>query len=576
MKSSTAGSHSLKASLSRIFGVLIPIVIALFLVSQQANFLVGRSLLIAFGDTESTYKSAWLEWDGDVVAKELVIYPYELGEEAAIRFAQVHVETPGWFWFLRNTFDRKLRRAKLDRIHLTLTGGVSEAGFEPSLGDLGPFGAASASPFEAEGCMQDGMWMRDELQQMGLHPEPTRLEFDYRVEGNQLLTTVVLETQGSSRVQLDRKSELPTRINALLLDQVPSLTQSERWQVQDMGFVSARNRYCAKKDGIDARRFIERHVETVDRLLETLGFAVDADTRLAYRRFARDGGTLVFDGVYAQPLHSDEFYDLRDSGEAMTRMNARIAHNDRATAVQWQRFDPRALPGLDEGEPTFALLQKERASATRGETAAVAVAPAAAATAAPDTATATTTPATTSRTVATDPPATPPPLVPVAAPVAAAIPPPIAPVAAPVAAAVPPPIPPVATPVSAAAIPADPPTEPVAAVATPSPVAPANAMPVPIPAPTRGPAFSASGHRITASSLPAAKTGPIAGTPLTWSELPNYRGRVIRVWTVHNEPSTVNLLEADAAAIRVKARLGGGHAEYTIQREGFLRASLIQ
>lgn len=546
MKFSTVGSRSLKASLSRIFGVLIPIVIALFLVSQQANFLVGRSLLIAFGDTESTYKSAWLEWDGDVVAKDLVIFPYDLGEESAIRFAKVHVETPGWFWFLRNTFDRKLKRAKLDRVHLTLTGGVSEAGFEPSLGDLGPFGAASASPFEAEGCMQDGMWMREELQQMGLHPEPTRLEFDYRVEGTQLLTMVVLETKGSSRVQLDRKSELPTGINALLLDQVPSLTQSERWQVQDMGFVSARNRYCAKKDGIDARRFIERHVETVDRLLETVGFAVDADTRLAYRRFVRDGGTLVFDGVYAPPLQSDEFYDLRDSGEAMTRMNARIAHNDRANAVQWQRFVPRALPGLEEGEPTFALLQKERASATRGETAAVAVASAA--------------PAAPSTAVATEPPPTPP----------------VESIATPVAADVPPPIAPVATPVAAATTPADPPTEPVASVATPTTVAPVNAIPDPIPAPTRGPTFTASGRRITASSLPTANTGPKSGTSLAWSDLPNYRGRVIRVWTMHNEPSTVNLLEADAAAIRVKARLGGGHAEYTIQREGFLRASLIQ
>ena len=120
------------------------------------------------------------------------------------------------------------------------------------------------------------------------------------------------------------------------------------------------------------------------------------------------------------------------------------------------------------------------------------------------------------------------------------------------------------------------PTEPVAIVATPSVVTSANAMPVPIPAPTRGPTFTAAGHRITASSLPMAKTGPKAGTPLAWSDLPNYRGRVIRVWTVHNEPSTVNLLDAEGAAIRVMARLGGGHAEYTIQREGFLRASLIQ
>ena len=127
MKNKPATSP-LAASLMRIGGVVVPIVIVVYLIFSQANFFIGRALLIAFGDSESTYKGASLEWDGDVVAKDFVLHPYDdMDEASAIRFEHVHLETPGWFWFLRNTFDRKLRNAKLERLHLSLSGGTSNA-----------------------------------------------------------------------------------------------------------------------------------------------------------------------------------------------------------------------------------------------------------------------------------------------------------------------------------------------------------------------------------------------------------------------------------------------------------------
>ena len=141
-------------SVLRVGIVLVGVIALVFLVLQQVNFLVGRSLLIAFGETESTYRRAWFEWDGDVTAQDVVVYP-DGTDETALRFERVHVETPGWLWFLRNTFDRKLRIAKLDRLHVTLQGLDTAAGMDPTFGDLGPIGALSASPFEAEGCAQD-------------------------------------------------------------------------------------------------------------------------------------------------------------------------------------------------------------------------------------------------------------------------------------------------------------------------------------------------------------------------------------------------------------------------------------
>src|SRR5688500_18444542 len=354
-----ASTRRSSISVVRILGVLVPVLALGFLVVQQANFLIGRSLLIAFGEAESTYRHAWFELDGDVVAKDLVVYPYDESREVTVRFDSAHLETPGWVWFVRNTFDRSLAHAKLDRLHLTLSGVTSDDGVDPTLGDLGPIGALSASPFEAMGCLNDDLWIQSELGAMGLMPGKTTLEFDYQVKGRTLLTAIVLHTPEVSTARLERREQLRAEVNALLLDQFPSLVTQERWQVQDLGFVKARNAWCAKKDGVDYRTFVTRHVDSVVRVLEAGGLAADAASIEAYRSFAWEGGELAFGGEYPQPLRSDELYAARDNGAALLRMNPVLEHGGQRMAVQWRKFDPRPLQGLDELTP-YAALQNER------------------------------------------------------------------------------------------------------------------------------------------------------------------------------------------------------------------------
>lgn len=459
-----------------ILGVLVPVVALAFLVLQQANFLVGRSLLIAFGDAESTYRNAWFELDGDVVAKDLVVYPYAETRDVALRFDTVHLATPGWLWFVRNTFDRTLDHARFERLQLTLGGVTSSEGVDPTLGDLGPFGAASASPFEAQGCLDDDMWVRSELEQMGLSPGLTTLGFDYRVDGRQLLTSIVLQTPGVSTARLERREQLPAAVNVLLLDQSPSLVQSERWQVQDHGFVEARNAWCAKQDGIDAPAFVARHVESVARLLETVGLAADPAAIDAYRSFAADGGAFAFGGEYPEPLRSDQLYAARDNGVALLRMHGLLERGGQRFAVQWRRFDPKPLQGLDKWT-THAALQKERG------------------------------------------------VDPFAARTARA-------------------------------------AEAAGITAATAPLASSIA--------------SRTGGRPLASSLPTASTLAPPGSKLPWGELGRYRGRVMQIWTAHNPPRTVTLLDANASELSVKVHLTGGSALYRIAKGAFLRATLIQ
>ena len=455
---------------SKGFVVVVALVLALggygFLLLHQLNFLVGRSLLVAFGDAETTYRSAWVDWDGDVTAKDVVLYPWGQGQpDLVVRFERVRVETPGWGWLLRSAFDKHIGVPSMERLHVALEGVQSTEGVDPSFGDLGVMGAVSASPFEAEGCMADGLWVREELLAMGLDPLPTTLDFDYRIADGQLHTEVVLDTPGVSTARLERREKIATG-NALLVDFEPTLAGFERWVVQDHGFVEARNAFCAKKDGIDSATFVSRHLEAVSRLLETVGVAADAGTLAAYRDFAANGGEIAFGGDYVQPLPSEGFYEARESGEALARMQGIVDRGGKRLPVQWRRFDARPLPARADGTATYAALLAERDGGPAGLAA------------------------------------------------------------------------------------------------------------------TQGRATAG-----LASSLPASSTGDgvishanliSPGSTVAWTDLGQLQGHWIQVWTAHNAPRHVMVLGMDRGQLQVRARLGGGHADYRITRDAFLRARLVQ
>jgi hypothetical protein len=155
---------------------------------------------------------------------------------------------------------------------------------------------------------------------------------------------VILETFGVSRLQWDRIGSLPSDGgNLLRLAAEPGLIRSEHWEVQDQGFVTARNRYCADKSEVDERRFVARHVESVARRLATLGLEADADTRNRYRRFALAGGKLSLSVALPRPMSASALLQLHPirgmvghGGDTRSRRRHRHAalatHRDRALA----------------------------------------------------------------------------------------------------------------------------------------------------------------------------------------------------------------------------------------------------
>ncbi len=507
--------RSSRASLLRILGVVVPIVIIGFLVIKQSNFLAGRALLIGFGNTETIYKNAWFEWDGDVVARDVVIYPLDVAdEEFAIRAERLHVTTPGWWWFIRNTFNRKQLLAHMDRLQFRLEGLRDETGIDPTLGDLGPFSAASASPFEAEGCAQHGMWLREELVDMGLTPGETTLSFDYRVDGSQLHTTIVLHTPGVSKATFERESLLPTKLNALVIDQYEKWTQRERWEVADEGFVRARNAFCAKQDGVEPRVFVARHVESVERLMEIDGVAPDGSARDTYRRFARDGGTLVVEMRFPSPEAMSMLSEDATLGDELALVDARIEHNGRGLPTRFLRTEPRSLDKLDDLGSVWAAIEFERRRDPED--------------------------------------GSPPPAPAATTPVAAAGAP------------------------AATAEPAAETTDSAAPFAASTGAAPpAAAPPAAAPPPAATPVASATP---AANSTPVAATqiGGPRPPQLTWNELRPLQGRLIRVWTRQSVPKIVEVLSIDEERLRVRVQVGGGIGEHSISRSNFLRAQLVR
>lgn len=548
--STSFASISLRTVLTRAAFVLVPIGAVLFVLQGLATLVVERSLAIAFGSADTSHGSAWYEWDGDIVAGDVVIASDANADDAAaVRFERLHVDTPGWVWVGRHVFDRRLAPSGMDELELVFSGVRSGLGNEPTLGQLGPVGAISSSPFEAEGCMQDRLWRREDLDRMGLSLGESSLRYHYRIDNAVLTTNIVLETPGASRVAFERTGEIVPGTDIFSVSTQAGPTHLERWEVQDQGFVSARNRFCTKKDEIDLRRFIERHVEAVERILATLGLGLDPDSRIAYRRFVRDGGRLVYSVRYPQALRPEELGTVRRNGAVLHRMEAHVEHNGRGNAITWQRFDPRPLPQAGEDETTYAILSRERTAEIRGETLSAASTEATAGASGPgETATpgsiADQRPAPASEAVRMDPA-----LATVVDPTA----------------------------ITSRAEPSATPPTAQPPVHTPEIVPPVAETPAPVAKPETAVAPSTAGTRPARNVATITPAPPVTRRErLDWSVLPNYRGRQVRIWTIHNPPRTVEIVSGDADSLRVSVRIGGGTAEYTIQREGFIRATLVR
>jgi hypothetical protein len=480
------GKSSIRAGGGRMRWVLLAMLAAAggvaYLTYQQANKLVARGLDIAFESGDAEVGRVFFDWNGNAVASDVVVYlsvpdasstTIDTGTDAnTLRFKRMVVSVPGgWGFYLKNLADHSLDKAFVESMKLSFEGFETRAGVEPTLGRLGPIGALSASPFESEGCAKHAYFLRGELTEMGLDEARTTLDYDLRQANSRITTRVVLNTPGTSRAQYEREETLAEPTSLLKLAKAPTATVSERWDVADQGFVAARNKFCAKQDGIDESTFVARHVASVQRLLEARGLAADAQTIAAYTSFAMKGGQLAFGGTFETPIHSKERAEAHANGSAMLRMKEpKLEHGGQQVAVQWRGITPRPLDA--KGGSTFAAMTQENGGN---------------------------------------------------APAVGSV------------------------------------REAPAAVAVSS---------------LHGAVQQAQSSY--ASSSPQVQPQIAPGTRLSWEQLSQVQGRMLQVFTMHNEPRTAMLMSVNGSEAHVRARMPGGHADYRVSREAFVRAILIQ
>jgi hypothetical protein len=367
-----------------VFGTLGFLVLMGAWVLHHSNFVVGRALLLALPGWDVEYRAALPHFNGRVVASGVVMIP-PWGERAdAVTFEKLEVDMPAGQWYrsvvsdLARAGSKKLRLLRGDRggsirnVKLTLEGGrgVGGMGYTNELELVGLF---SASPFEAEGCMEDSHWTQDELARLGLAAGPTRVTVELNDLGDQREVIQRVETPGVGLAEYRGRVQTPDGAAVFALEAGErEAMAADAWRFVDAGFVAARNRYCASVAGVDEVEFLRHHLIAVERNMALLGVAPDPELRGAYASFAAEGGEFGYALTYSPPIGLDLLED-EELSRWLPRIRGGASRGSQRTGPGLVAVPVQPYPDGD-WETTFDLLVHEGAI-ERPQRAAVAATP---------------------------------------------------------------------------------------------------------------------------------------------------------------------------------------------------------
>jgi len=355
-----------------VWSVVGFVVLMTILLIHHSNFIVGRALLLAFPDWDVEYRGALPYLNGTVVAQKVVMIPPSGEIEDAVTFDELRVDVPMWQWyrsafgqlvnkaFKRNVAGRNSNVKAIRDVRLELTGGRGIGGM-PYTFELGMVGLFSASPFEAEGCPNDGLWSRDELAELGLAPGPTSFVFELHDLDTQRQTVQRIDTPGVGRVEYRGLENTPDGARVFQLEGEPrdALAQ-DSWHFSDDGFIAARNEYCSEDGGTDRAEFLRRHLLSAERLMAAMGVAPTSPLRQSYRAFARDGGEFSLTVDYSPTIGRD-LYDDEDMSRWLPRMRMRASRAGTEVTAGLVAIPVQPLPYDFEWDSIVDLLRKEGA-----------------------------------------------------------------------------------------------------------------------------------------------------------------------------------------------------------------------
>lgn len=305
-----------RLSLARIaYLLLVWLVIPMWLVVRFYTMLLGLlftaglGMVTEGGGVDASFRRPFFTWTGDIGLHELRIQSN--GDQPirqSIQIKRLLIDMPNWgvmeqamgAFDRTNLSDEQVEQNnlafidKIDHVGLSIEGMQADVGRGlPNL--LQNFGLASAAPFEAEGCERDGAWIGAELDAMGIKAQGVDLRFTLSTDttAGEVRVLGSLASPHSSRVNFAQHFKARSLSAFLEKEAGDRISTYERIEVNDAGFIGARDIFCAKRDGITRSEFIERHVAAVQRRLQAKGLHAGADVEGVYRDYLANGALLI-------------------------------------------------------------------------------------------------------------------------------------------------------------------------------------------------------------------------------------------------------------------------------------------
>lgn len=287
--------------------------------------------------------------NGSVTLDDVSVTP--AGTRQTYRANRVTLNTPSLHWLLRRAlFHESNLPQQFDLVAegLELPSGAAWLNQEI-------FDAQIFVPFSAVGCGA-GKLVAADYRKMGFGPPSSseRLDYRYNDDTHALNLSLTLTAPGFAKVVLAADI---TRFD-------PAHVQTRGWleklrvnqlsaDYSDLGFLRARNRFCAQRDAVSQSQFVDRHITDVRALLQQHGITPNDSLVQLYRTLLTDGGQ-----VSVLSLPSKDFipgsWRVLGANEVWRQLNVTSRYQD----------SPPIMFGLDFSAPPNDLATATAESST--------------------------------------------------------------------------------------------------------------------------------------------------------------------------------------------------------------------
>ncbi|MGH8105396.1 MAG: hypothetical protein ACREO2_03705, partial [Arenimonas sp.] len=356
----------------------------LFAMHLMLNTFVGGLFQIMLSGYYSdaatvTFREPYYTWTGDIGLRDLSVAPLEGSDLAPLTVKDVRIDMPSWGVLMQVAGALDSEEAgsdehvdqsmafidKIDHVGIHFQGLKTE--FDDGLPDaLSYFGLSSAAPFEAEGCAKNVYWDAGDVSNMGIADNGVDLNFSLstRTDDGLVVLKGAMNAPSASKVDFEQHYKVARLSSFMDSEGKQHIPSYQLIEVHDAGFIKARNAFCAKRDGVTPEEFVERHIQSIQRLLLMQGFHADVSLEGIYRAYLKNG----YLKVEAKPNGSIRMEDYKDYAPAdqFKLFNATIASNGAKPApLQMEVLPAKAIPYSFQGS-TWDWVAEETANPEAG------------------------------------------------------------------------------------------------------------------------------------------------------------------------------------------------------------------